>query len=83
MTAEFNIFILPADCGVWTHPHFYTDLRPWPTVRIIKIQTGFTFLYRLTQVVLEKRPSNGSVRSTVSRVTNVIMYSVSQKKQDT
>ena len=18
-----------ADCGVWTHPHFYTDLRPW------------------------------------------------------
>ena len=18
----------PADCGVWTHPHFYTDLRP-------------------------------------------------------
>jgi len=20
--------ISPADCGVWTHPHFYTDLRP-------------------------------------------------------
>jgi len=18
-----------ADCGVWTHPHFYTDLHPW------------------------------------------------------
>ena len=24
VTAEFKIFILPADCGVWTHPHFYT-----------------------------------------------------------
>jgi len=21
--------ISPADCGVWTHPHLYTDLRPW------------------------------------------------------
>ena len=31
VTAEFKIFISPADCGVWrTHPHFYTDLRPWP-----------------------------------------------------
>ena len=29
MTAEFKIFIPPADCGVWTHPHFYTDLHPW------------------------------------------------------
>jgi len=29
VTAEFKIFISPADCGVWTHPHFYTDLRPW------------------------------------------------------
>jgi len=28
VTAEFKIFISPADCGVWTHPHFYTDLRP-------------------------------------------------------
>ena len=30
MTAEFKIVISPADCGVWTHIHFYTDLRPWP-----------------------------------------------------
>ena len=29
VTAEFNIFISPADYGVWTDPHFYTDLRPW------------------------------------------------------
>jgi len=28
VTAEFKIFISPADCGVWTHPHFYRDLRP-------------------------------------------------------
>jgi len=28
VTAEFKIVISPADCGVWTHPHFYTDLRP-------------------------------------------------------
>ena len=29
VTAEFKVFISPADCGgVWTHPsHFYTDLR--------------------------------------------------------
>ena len=25
---NLKIFISPADCGVWTHPHFYTDLRP-------------------------------------------------------
>ena len=29
VTAELKIFISPADCGVWTHPLFYTDLRPW------------------------------------------------------
>ena len=28
VTAEFKIFISPADCGVWTHPHLFTDLRP-------------------------------------------------------
>ena len=28
-TAEIKNFISPADCGVWTHPHFYTDLCPW------------------------------------------------------
>ena len=32
VTAEFKIFISPADRGVWTHPHFYTDLRPWRQV---------------------------------------------------
>ena len=30
VTAEFKIFISPADYGVWIHPHFYTDLRPLP-----------------------------------------------------
>jgi len=29
VTAEFKISISPADCRVWTHPHFYTDLLPW------------------------------------------------------
>ena len=28
VTAEFKIVISPADCGVWTQPHFYTELRP-------------------------------------------------------
>jgi len=28
VTAEFKIFISRADCGVWTHPHFYTDYAP-------------------------------------------------------
>ena len=22
------LFPMSSDCGVWTHPHFYTDLRP-------------------------------------------------------
>ena len=28
VTAEFKIFISRADCGVWTHPLFYTDYAP-------------------------------------------------------
>jgi len=28
VTAEFKIFISPADCGVWTHPHFTQIYAP-------------------------------------------------------
>jgi len=28
MTAEFKIFISPADCGVWIHPHFTQIYAP-------------------------------------------------------
>jgi len=40
VTAEFKIFISPADCGVWIHPHFYTDLRPWRQVSYAKLSTS-------------------------------------------
>jgi len=36
VTAEFKSFISQADSGVWTHPHFYTDLRPCSFYRPIK-----------------------------------------------
>jgi len=35
VTAEFKIFISPADCAVWTHPHFYTD--PLPRLRLLVV----------------------------------------------
>jgi len=35
---------------------------------LMQIQTGFTFLYQLTQVVLEKRPLNGCSSSSSSPV---------------
>jgi len=28
-TPDHRDFTSPADCGVWSHAHFYTDLRPW------------------------------------------------------
>jgi len=28
-TPDHRDFTSPADCGVWTHAHFYTYLRPW------------------------------------------------------
>jgi len=30
VAVAFKIFISPADCGVWTHPHIYTDLHHCP-----------------------------------------------------
>jgi len=30
-----------ADCGVWTHPHFYTDLRPWLDALVTREQVRF------------------------------------------
>jgi len=32
-----KFFISPADCGVWTYPHFYTDERPCGTVQMVHV----------------------------------------------
>ena len=40
VTAEFKIFTSPADCGVRTHPHFYTDLYAPALVSTFKCHRG-------------------------------------------
>ena len=57
VTAEFKIFILPADCGVLTHPHFYTDLRPWPNWCITRLLSQQSFLAGIIWCICNLRPT--------------------------
>jgi len=74
VTAEFKIVISPADCGVWTHPRFYTDLRPCQRLLLtlavdphISIAFAYSFITSPCVPVrqrISRKPDGGRISAT-------------------